>query len=110
MYSYIILRRINCYQLISVVVIKCKLMIKNAFIGGVFKKMVNQYRVEEDLIGKKEVPTSAYYGIQSIRASENFNITGYTTDSELITAIAYVKKAAALANMETGSLDDTIGN
>lgn len=85
-------------------------MIKNAFIGGVFKKMVNQYRVEEDLIGKKEVPTSAYYGIQSIRASENFNITGYTTDSELITAIAYVKKAAALANMETGSLDDTIGN
>lgn len=72
--------------------------------------MVNQYRVEKDLIGEKEVPTSAYYGIQSIRAGENFNITGYTIDSELITAIAYVKKAAALANMEVGSLDDTIGN
>lgn len=72
--------------------------------------MVNQYRVEEDLIGEKEVPASAYYGIQSIRAGENFNITGYTIDSELIIAIAYVKKAAALANMEVGSLEDTIGN
>ncbi len=72
--------------------------------------MVNQYRVEEDLIGEKQVPASAYYGIQSIRAGENFNITGYTVDSELIIAIAYVKKAAALANMEIGSLDDTIGN
>src|SRR5690625_1189009 len=71
--------------------------------------MVNEYRVEEDLIGEKEVPVSAYYGIQSIRAGENFNITGYTIDSELIEAIAYVKKAAAKANMEVGSLDDTIG-
>lgn len=72
--------------------------------------MVNQFRVEEDLIGEKQVPASAYYGIQSIRAGENFNITGYTVDSELIIAIAYVKKAAALANMEIGSLEDTIGN
>jgi len=71
--------------------------------------MANQYRVEEDLIGKKEVPASAYYGIQSVRADENFNITGYTIDSELIVAIAYVKKAAAMANMEIGSLEDTIG-
>lgn len=71
--------------------------------------MVNEYRVEEDLIGEKEVPVSAYYGIQSIRAGENFNITGYTIDSELIEAIAYVKKAAAKANMEVGSLDETIG-
>lgn len=54
--------------------------------------MVNQFRVEEDLIGEKQVPASAYYGIQSIRAGENFNITGYTVDSELIIAIAYVKK------------------
>lgn len=71
--------------------------------------MVNQYRVEEDLIGEKEVPVSAYYGIQSVRANENFNITGYTIDSELIVAIAYVKKAAAIANMEIGSLEDEIG-
>ena len=71
--------------------------------------MVNQYRLEEDLIGEKEVPASAYYGIQSVRAGENFNITGYTINTELIEAIAFVKKAAAKANMEVGSLEDTIG-
>ena len=69
----------------------------------------NQYRVEEDLLGKKEVPASAYYGIQTVRARENFNITGYTIDKELIVAIAKVKKAAALANMEIDRLDRTIG-
>jgi len=57
------------------------------------------YRVEEDLLGKKEVPAAAYYGIQSIRAKENFHITGHTIDRELIKAIAQVKKAAALAKM-----------
>src|SRR5690625_1939110 len=67
------------------------------------------YRVEEDLIGKMKVPVSAYYGVQTMRARDNFNITGYTVDSELIISLAYVKKAAALANMEVGSLDDTIG-
>lgn len=72
--------------------------------------VVNQYRVEEDLLGKLEVPASAYYGVQTLRARENFNITGYSIEPELIVAIATVKKAAALANMETGSLDHTIGN
>lgn len=67
------------------------------------------YRVEEDLLGKKEVPAAAYYGIQSIRAKENFHITGHTIDRELIKAIAQVKKAAALANMEIDRLEDTIG-
>lgn len=71
---------------------------------------VNQSRVEEDLLGQREVPASAYYGIQTVRARENFNITGYTIESELIVAIAVVKKAAALANMEIGRLDHTIGN
>lgn len=71
--------------------------------------MVNEYRVEEDLIGAKEVPASAYYGIQTVRAKENFNITGYTIKKELIVAIAIVKKAAAIANIETGHLDPTIG-
>ncbi len=72
--------------------------------------VANQYRVEEDLLGKKEVPASAYYGIQTMRARENFNITGYTIYPELIVAIAQVKKAAALANMEVERLDRTIGN
>lgn len=70
---------------------------------------VNQTRVEEDLLGQREVPANAYYGIQSVRAKENFNITGLTLDEELIIAIAQVKKAAALANMEVSGLDSTIG-
>lgn len=70
---------------------------------------VNQTRVEEDLLGRKEVPANAYYGVQSVRANENFNITGLTLDKELIVAIAQVKKAAALANMEVSGLDSTIG-
>src|SRR5699024_14256 len=67
------------------------------------------YRVEEDLIGQLKVPKDAYYGIQSLRAKENFNITGYTIDSNLIRSIAYVKKAAAIANMEVSGLDNLIG-
>lgn len=67
-------------------------------------------RVEEDLLGQKEVPADAYYGIQSIRAKENFNITGYTISKELIIAMAQVKKAAAIANMKTSGLDKKIGD
>lgn len=66
-------------------------------------------RIEEDLLGKKEVPRNAYYGIQSIRAKENFNITGYPLSKDLIIAIAQVKKAAAIANMEVSGLDRKIG-
>src|SRR5690625_2933493 len=72
--------------------------------------VAGDYRVEEDLLGKKEVPASAYYGIQTVRACENFNITGYTIDPELIVAIATVKKAAAIANMEISRLDSEVGN
>src|SRR5690625_2598761 len=71
--------------------------------------VVNEARMEEDLLGKKAVPKDAYYGIQSVRAKENFNITGYSLDSELIIALAQVKKAAAIANMHVGSLEDNIG-
>lgn len=59
-------------------------------------------RIEQDLLGEKEIPYDAYYGIQTMRAAENFSITGYRLHRELIQAMATVKKAAALANMETG--------
>ncbi|AOZ94824.1 aspartate ammonia-lyase [Paenibacillus crassostreae] len=57
-------------------------------------------RLEKDFLGTKEVPADAYYGIQSIRAAENFPITGQRIHPELIRAIAIVKKSAAIANME----------
>ncbi|MBZ5483284.1 aspartate ammonia-lyase, partial [Bacillus sp. T_4] len=54
-------------------------------------------RIEKDFLGTKEVPTYAYYGIQTLRAVENFPITGYQIHPELIKALGIVKKAAALA-------------
>lgn len=66
-------------------------------------------RIEKDFLGTKEVLADAYYGIQTLRAVENFPITGYRIHSELIKAMAMVKKAAALANMETGRLYGGLG-
>ncbi|MFB9759810.1 aspartate ammonia-lyase [Ectobacillus funiculus] len=66
-------------------------------------------RIEKDFLGEKEVPVDAYYGIQTLRAVENFPITGYTIHEELIKALAIVKKAAALANMETERLYEGTG-
>lgn len=66
-------------------------------------------RMEEDLLGYKAVPRDAYYGVQTVRAKENFNITGYTISKDLIVALAQVKKAAALANMKVSGLEEKIG-
>lgn len=66
-------------------------------------------RIEKDFLGEKEVPVNAYYGIQTLRAIENFPITGYIIHEELIKALAIVKKAAALANMETKRLYEGAG-
>ena len=67
-------------------------------------------RKEHDFLGELEVPDEAYYGVQTMRAIENFSITGRVLDVDLIKALAKVKKAAAQANMETGRLDKKIGN
>lgn len=67
-------------------------------------------RTEHDFLGAKEVPVDAYYGIQTLRAVENFPITGYRINEELIKALGIVKKAAALANMDVKRLTEKIGN
>ncbi|MGR3765729.1 aspartate ammonia-lyase [Rossellomorea sp. NS-SX7] len=67
------------------------------------------YRIEKDFLGQKEVPEHVYYGIQTLRAVENFPVTGYKIHTEMIDALAVVKKAAALANMETTRLYEGIG-
>ena len=67
-------------------------------------------RTEKDFLGEKRIPFDAYYGIQSLRAAENFPITQYPLNSELIRALAMVKKAAALANMKTKRLYEGLGN
>ncbi|MEB9556541.1 aspartate ammonia-lyase [Bacillus cereus] len=67
-------------------------------------------RIEKDFLGEKEVPSAAYYGVQTLRAVENFPITGYRIHPSLISAMAIVKKAAALANIDTGYLAKDIGH
>ena len=67
-------------------------------------------RKEHDFLGEIEVPDEAYYGVQTMRAIENFTITGRRLDEDFIKSLAKVKKAAAQANMETGRLDRKIGN
>jgi aspartate ammonia-lyase len=66
-------------------------------------------RTEKDSLGKKEIPATAYYGIQTLRAVENFPVSGRGESSELIRAYVIVKKAAALTNMELDSLDNQRG-
>ena len=65
-------------------------------------------RYEHDLLGDRAVPDAAYYGIHTLRALENFPITGTPISiyPELVTALACVKQAAACANNELGLLDD----
>src|SRR5688572_18236892 len=66
------------------------------------------YRREHDLLGERSVPATAYYGVHTLRALENFPITGTPISiyPDLVSALACVKEAAALANNALGLLDD----
>jgi aspartate ammonia-lyase len=70
--------------------------------------MEEEYRIEKDFLGEKKIEKDAYYGIQTLRAKENFDITH--TDMSLfpnfIKSLAKVKKACALTNFELGDLTD----
>ena len=68
------------------------------------------HRIERDPLGEKPVPEDAYYGIQTARALENFQISGMRAQPELVTATVLVKKAAARANLALGRLPSDIGN
>ena len=62
-------------------------------------------RIERDMVGSQEIPEGAYYGLQSLRAAENFKITGTGLIPEFIESMAEIKKAAARTNCEIGKLD-----
>ncbi len=70
--------------------------------------MAAMTRTEHDLLGDREVPAHAYYGVHSLRALENFPITGTAISiyPDLVVALACVKQAAAIANSELGLLDE----
>ncbi|WP_314848761.1 aspartate ammonia-lyase [Treponema lecithinolyticum] len=67
-------------------------------------------RIEHDLLGEREIPDNAYYGIQTLRAVENFSISGIKLSlyPQLITSFAQVKTAAARANRDLGLLPDNV--
>ncbi len=72
--------------------------------------ITQQFRSEHDSIGNRNLPKDAYYGVQSLRAAENFHITGLTMHPELINSIAEIKKAAAITNLEIGLLDKQVAD
>ncbi len=63
------------------------------------------YRIEHDSLGEKQVPADALYGIQTLRAVENFPISGQNLLPEVIEAYCYIKKSAAIVNRDLGKLD-----
>lgn len=65
---------------------------------------MEKFRLERDSIGEKQVPIDAYYGVQSLRTKENFRISGHKVHPEFINSIVEVKKAAAIANKNSGAL------
>jgi fumarate hydratase class II len=69
-----------------------------------------EYRIEHDTMGEVRVPAAALYGAQTQRAVENFPISGDRLDPAQLTALARIKKAAALANKQLGTLDGAIAD
>ena len=67
-------------------------------------------RKEHDLLGDRDVPFESYFGIQTLRAIENFNISGVRLNfyPKLIQSLVMVKKAAAMANYDLGLLDESV--
>jgi len=68
------------------------------------------FRAESDSIGTKQIPKDAYYGVQSLRAMENFSITGGKLHVQMINALALLKKACAITNANAGVLDAHIAD
>src|SRR6478735_8501389 len=69
-----------------------------------------EYRIEHDTMGEVRVPKNALYAAQTQRAVENFPISGDPLEAAQIVALARIKKAAALANKELGTLDGAIAD
>ena len=80
----------------------------NADIRKAIRGRVKAFRAEHDSIGERKVPEHAYYGVQTLRAAENFRITGLSIHPEIINSLVMIKKAAAITNCEIGMLSPEI--
>jgi len=72
--------------------------------------MADAYRTEKDPLGTKQVPADALYGVQTVRARENFMISGLQPLGPFVIAQVWIKKAAALTHKETGRLDPKLAD
>ena len=70
--------------------------------------MSNNYRTEKDSMGSKSIPENVYYGIQTLRATENFPISGIKPLATYVDACILIKKATAIANGELGCIEAEI--
>ena len=68
------------------------------------------FRTEKDPLGEKQVPAEALYGIQTLRAVENFAISGLRPLPAFVDAVIWIKKAAALTHRRTGRLDPQLAD
>ena len=68
------------------------------------------FRIEKDSIGEKNVPKDVYYGIQTLRAVENFPMTGLSLHAQFVNSLAYIKKATAIANLEANRIEKPIAD
>jgi aspartate ammonia-lyase len=67
-------------------------------------------RIERDPLGEKAVPASALYGIQTLRAAENFPISGLRPLPAFVDAVVWIKRSAALTHKETGRLESRLAD
>jgi aspartate ammonia-lyase len=67
-------------------------------------------RIERDPLGEKPVPASALYGIQTLRAAENFPISGLRPLPAFVDAVVWIKRSAALTHRETGRLEPRLAD
>jgi len=72
--------------------------------------VAQEFRLESDTMGEVKVPTQAYYGAQTQRAIENFQISPYTLPPLMIKSLGLIKKNAAQANKELGLLDEKVAD
>ncbi|WP_036479303.1 aspartate ammonia-lyase [Myxosarcina sp. GI1] len=69
----------------------------------------NNFRIEKDSMGEKQIPVDVYYGIQTVRATENFPISGIKPLPTYVDACLLIKKATAIANGELDCIPQDIG-
>ncbi|HEX7940093.1 MAG TPA: aspartate ammonia-lyase [Gemmatimonadaceae bacterium] len=72
--------------------------------------MTSGFRTEKDPLGEKQVPVDALYGVQTLRAMENFPISGMKPLEPFVLAQVWIKKAAALTHKKTGRLDPKLAD